>query len=229
MAVVVDLPDWREQFSMILGALDVRRSACQGSGRNDRAYRAKVIGSFLQRSSIFSLAVFAAFCFTDDIKIGSELCIYISFRCRNCYGLFRRIRLEQFQDLSSRIQTRANRSILPPFACFPSWSEGLIVDLLSALQDSEAIIISKENSELLRASVPGYISMILNYLNMIYIHNFEEHSSIILDSAEVRYQNFIKARPELTQLVPLYMIASYLGITKEALSRIRHKMASQKV
>jgi hypothetical protein len=63
---------------------------------------------------------------------------------------------------------------------------------------------------------------------MIYIRNFEEHSSIILDSAEVRYQNFLKVRPELIQLVPLYMVASYLGITKEALSRIRHNIALKK-
>jgi len=99
---------------------------------------------------------------------------------------------------------------------------------IAALQDSKAILISIEDSELLRESVPGYVYMILNYLNMIYIRNFEEHSSIILDSAEVRYQNFLKVRPELIQLVPLYMVASYLGITKEALSRIRHNIALKK-
>jgi hypothetical protein len=99
---------------------------------------------------------------------------------------------------------------------------------LVALQDSEAIIIQREDAESLRASVPGYNSMILNYLNMICIHNCGEHFSIIHDSAEVRYQNFLKSRPELIQMVPLYMIASYLGITREALSRIRQKIALNK-
>jgi CRP-like cAMP-binding protein len=99
---------------------------------------------------------------------------------------------------------------------------------ISALLDTELIVIEKDQSEVLRLTVPGYVDMVLNYLNMIYIKNFEEHSSIILDSAEVRYQNFLKSRPELIQMVPLYMIASFLGITKEALSRIRQKIAFKK-
>ena len=42
---------------------------------------------------------------------------------------------------------------------------------------------------------------------------------------EERYRNIIKNSPQLLQRVPQYMIASYIGITPEALSRIRKRMS----
>jgi hypothetical protein len=44
------------------------------------------------------------------------------------------------------------------------------------------------------------------------------------DDATTRYQKLIQERPKVIQRVPLYMISSYLGLTPEALSRIRKKM-----
>lgn len=41
---------------------------------------------------------------------------------------------------------------------------------------------------------------------------------------EERYENLIKTKPELFQLVPLYHIASYLGVKPESLSRIRNRL-----
>jgi CRP-like cAMP-binding protein len=43
-------------------------------------------------------------------------------------------------------------------------------------------------------------------------------------SPEARYQELIAERPDLLQRVPLYMIASCIGVTPEALSRIRRRM-----
>jgi len=42
--------------------------------------------------------------------------------------------------------------------------------------------------------------------------------------AEQRYLNFLKHYPKIAKKVPNYLIASYLGITPEFLSRIRKKM-----
>ena len=42
-------------------------------------------------------------------------------------------------------------------------------------------------------------------------------------SAEKRYADFAKQYPEFIQRFPQHIIASYLGITKETLSRIRHQ------
>ena len=45
-------------------------------------------------------------------------------------------------------------------------------------------------------------------------------------SAEERYDNFVKKYPKMVQKIPQYLIASYLGITPEFLSKLRSKKSS---
>ncbi|MEM7572418.1 MAG: Crp/Fnr family transcriptional regulator [Bacteroidota bacterium] len=45
-------------------------------------------------------------------------------------------------------------------------------------------------------------------------------------SPEIRYQKLLEHRPALVNRVPQYMIASYLGIQPESLSRIRKRISS---
>ena len=40
-------------------------------------------------------------------------------------------------------------------------------------------------------------------------------------SAEERYEAFVKKYPSIVQRVPQFMLASYLGVTPETLSRVR--------
>ncbi len=47
---------------------------------------------------------------------------------------------------------------------------------------------------------------------------------LLLDSLEIRYQRFLKEFPGLVDRIPQYHIASYLGVTDVALSRIRKKI-----
>ena len=46
-------------------------------------------------------------------------------------------------------------------------------------------------------------------------------------SAIERYQHFIKTYPDIVQRVPQKMIASYLGITPQALSTLRAEIAGK--
>lgn len=46
--------------------------------------------------------------------------------------------------------------------------------------------------------------------------------------AKERYLKFREQYPQIEQRVPQYMIASYLGITKEFLSKIRHQLIAEK-
>ncbi|MEL7120336.1 MAG: Crp/Fnr family transcriptional regulator, partial [Bacteroidota bacterium] len=47
-------------------------------------------------------------------------------------------------------------------------------------------------------------------------------------SAKERYQHFLDTYPDIIQRVPQKMIASYLGITPEALSTVKGKMKKSK-
>jgi len=49
-------------------------------------------------------------------------------------------------------------------------------------------------------------------------------SALLMHSAEARYLTFLADQPALAQRVPLRHIASYLGITDVALSRIRRRL-----
>ncbi|MCD9016040.1 Crp/Fnr family transcriptional regulator [Fulvivirgaceae bacterium QH1ED-6-2] len=49
--------------------------------------------------------------------------------------------------------------------------------------------------------------------------------SSIKDSPEQRYLNLIQERPQIIRRIPQHYIASYLGITKVHLSRIKSKLA----
>lgn len=52
----------------------------------------------------------------------------------------------------------------------------------------------------------------------------EREKELLLDSLETRYRRFLQEYPGLVDRVPQYHIASYLGVTDVALSRIRRRM-----
>jgi hypothetical protein len=49
--------------------------------------------------------------------------------------------------------------------------------------------------------------------------------SFLFEKAEERYLNFIKRSPNLFNRISLTYLASYLGIERQSLSRIRKKLA----
>jgi CRP-like cAMP-binding protein len=64
-----------------------------------------------------------------------------------------------------------------------------------------------------------------NTVESLYIEVSEKYESFFLKTAEERYLELISTGPKFIQRIPQYMIASYLGITPEALSRIRKRLA----
>ena len=54
-------------------------------------------------------------------------------------------------------------------------------------------------------------------------------TQLLSATAEERYLDFIKSYPHLMLRVPQWMIAAYLGITPESLSRVRGELAERKI
>lgn len=59
----------------------------------------------------------------------------------------------------------------------------------------------------------------------IYIRKNKRQMSFLRDDAGARYFGLMKDHPHLLQHVPLKYLASYIGITPQALSRIRRRMS----
>jgi len=59
---------------------------------------------------------------------------------------------------------------------------------------------------------------------MLYIKKQQEQINLLTLSPQERYLKLIASRPEIFQRTPLKIIASYLGLTAESLSRIRKRI-----
>lgn len=93
-----------------------------------------------------------------------------------------------------------------------------IEDSTVALIDSDFINLASEIS----VSYAEYNQMALQN----HIRHQQKRINLLLSAhAETRYMDFIKLYPDLMLRVPQWMIASYLGITPESLSRVRKELA----
>ncbi len=96
---------------------------------------------------------------------------------------------------------------------------------IDVVKDCEILEIKREKLNHLTIDFPKILRLIVGYTTSVLISYLDRYSSLTLDSAETRYLKLLKEKPEMLQQIPLYMIASYLGITLEALSRVRNKIA----
>ncbi len=98
---------------------------------------------------------------------------------------------------------------------------------IDALEDTEVVLISRTAHEELLKTQPKYETYTRLLITSAYIALQRRLTSTISLSVEERYTNFTTTYPDIAQRVPQHMIASYLGLTPETLSRVRKKMASR--
>ena len=96
---------------------------------------------------------------------------------------------------------------------------------IDALEDSELLLIEKQDFNNLLNNIPNFKDFIYNLKAKSFVASQNRIMSNISDTAEEKYSNFIKAYPDIFNRVPLHMIASYLGLSRETLSRIRNRYA----
>ncbi len=75
---------------------------------------------------------------------------------------------------------------------------------------------------------PGFLKMMLQLSAQRQTHYINEFVSFIRDTPEERYQKLLSERPHIIQRVPQHYIASYLGISRVHLSRIKNALAHKK-
>jgi len=95
------------------------------------------------------------------------------------------------------------------------------------LEDTDLLIIPKEQMMKLIATVPAVAETIRVIDKKNFIVTQQRIHAAISQTAEERYESLVKSHPDFLQRFPQNMIASYLGITPESLSRIRKKMAER--
>jgi CRP-like cAMP-binding protein len=95
---------------------------------------------------------------------------------------------------------------------------------IEALEDSAVIMWSKEHVEELFAALPAF----KDYSDKLIYNNLQASRDRIRMNisytAEEKYQEFMQSFPDVFNRVPLHMVASYLGVSRETLTRIRRKL-----
>jgi CRP-like cAMP-binding protein len=95
---------------------------------------------------------------------------------------------------------------------------------LQALEECEVLTITRENWEFAFNNFPWWQKMHLDGHHRWVAKLQQQVSSSMTDSAETKYLRLLRDRPKLLQRIPQYYIAAFLGISPEALSRIRKKI-----
>jgi len=98
---------------------------------------------------------------------------------------------------------------------------------IDAVEDTEVLVTTKEEILILMDQSPVFFKLahILDEKNFIATQNRIEAN--ISYTAEEKFQQLMKHHPEFIKRFPQTMLASYLGITPETLSRIRKQLLSK--
>lgn len=98
---------------------------------------------------------------------------------------------------------------------------------IQTLEDCEILTISYKNKEKLYEKIPKFERLFRIMIQRGYNTAIKRLISTISKPAEERYLDFIKKYPTIPQRVPQHLIAAYLGISAEFLSKIRKKLSKR--
>lgn len=115
-----------------------------------------------------------------------------------------------------------------------SYPFGSLPDLLSGepsktsidcLEDTEAAVLEWADFQEICARVPQWSNVLRVASGMLLQTKAQRESQLLTLDAEERYRLLLARAPEVAMRVPLYHLASYLGMRPEHLSRVRRKLS----
>jgi CRP-like cAMP-binding protein len=97
---------------------------------------------------------------------------------------------------------------------------------METMEESELLVISRDNIWKLCEDYHDFerLGRIAATKTMLQLQ--QRIVSLQFETAQQKYENLLRVRPDITKRVPLTHIASFLGITLETLSRIRNPRTS---
>lgn len=96
---------------------------------------------------------------------------------------------------------------------------------IDAIENTEVVYIEQGFVSEVSAASPEFAAFNNQALHSHIMQQQKRINMLLGATAEQRYLDFIKMYPNLTLRIPQWMIASYLGVTPESLSRVRKDLA----
>lgn len=99
---------------------------------------------------------------------------------------------------------------------------------IDAIEDAELLLFTVESMEQLHEKVPAMQQVFQQNLINNFAASQRRINAAISFTAQEKYDDFVSRYPEIVKRAPQQMIASYLGMTRETLSRLRGQIAKSK-
>lgn len=99
---------------------------------------------------------------------------------------------------------------------------------IRCIEDTTLYVITKERLEILGSQHSFIVQMSRGVNEQLFLRMHDRLKSFLLDTAAERYHKLIAERQDLAQRIPQYLIASYLNVKPETISRIRKRNTSDR-
>jgi CRP-like cAMP-binding protein len=149
-----------------------------------------------------------------------NVCRFHTFVCSGC--------LRSYQ-----IDEKGNEHIfsLSPANHWVSDRVSLVTDkpsneFIDALEDTDIMQLSADSFKMLLKTIPNFEALNTKIITDDCSTSRDRIYMMLSHQAEERYRQFIRRYPQLHERVPIYMIASYIGVSRETLTRIRSNIIS---
>ncbi|MFN8334349.1 MAG: Crp/Fnr family transcriptional regulator [Cyclobacteriaceae bacterium] len=149
-----------------------------------------------------------------------EVCSHVTFINKGYFRVYNNIGEQEFTA-----NFAFDGNYVTDFASFVSRQP--TSDNIVAMEDAEVLLLEYNDLQAAYERYPVWQKFGRMIAEYILIFIVERNRSLLFLTPEERYIKLMKDRPRVISSVPLKYIASYLGITPEALSRIRKRMAGK--
>lgn len=97
-------------------------------------------------------------------------------------------------------------------------------EYIECVENSELLFINQKDFYHLLEIVPSWEKFYRCYLEKAYVNNTNRLMSFVTTDALERYMNLLRESPDIVKRLPNKMVASYLNISPETLSRLKSKV-----
>ena len=97
------------------------------------------------------------------------------------------------------------------------------VEYIQAMEDTLVLRISRKDFYYLLNILPAWEKFYRNYLEFAYINNLQIFQREITKDAELRYKELLDRNPEVVMRLSNKVVASYLNMSPETLSRVKSR------
>jgi CRP-like cAMP-binding protein len=99
-----------------------------------------------------------------------------------------------------------------------------LTEITQAIETSELLYISRDDFYGLLDVIPAWEKFYRNYLEFAYVNNTKRLQSLATQDAAARYKLLLKESPHMVLRLSNKLVANYLNLSQEALSRLKSKI-----